>query len=83
MKKPSMPSGYCFELTWITPPLHDDTAVYRTPDADWDTVVYKPDGGERAVGDRKIDGCLCVVFHCPDGKYRAVNKVNVTTGGKK
>jgi hypothetical protein len=43
----------------------------RTDDEGWDTVVYSPKGGETIAGPATIDGARCVVYLCPDGKFRA------------
>jgi hypothetical protein len=66
-----MPSGYCYEFG------RDDSRWYISISEDWDTVVYTPTGTETKVGEKRIDGAPCVVFACPDGKFRAVNRVNV------
>ena len=69
----SMPSGYCYEYDGS-----NGEHGWRGPTSDdWDIVVYTATGSEKRVGERHIDGTRCVVFCCADGKYRAVNKVNV------
>jgi hypothetical protein len=59
-----MRDGYAFELQteedWRT--AHNDS---------WETVVYTATGGEDWIGSRSIDGSVCKVFACPDGKFRA------------
>lgn len=59
-----MPGGYCYELA------HRDWR--RAHNDSWAIEVYTPDGQERYVGTRYIDGSNCAVFRCPDGKFRAV-----------
>jgi hypothetical protein len=53
---------------------------YGSQDAgpdDMDMVVYTPRGDESVVEYRVIDGSWHVVFHCPDGMYRAQTCVSL------
>lgn len=70
-RKPKMSSGYAYELD--APLLNKRNPEFWGVAVDdaWDTVMYTPNGKERAVGERKIDGARCVVFKCSDGFYRA------------
>lgn len=64
-----MKPGYCYLCTaphW-----------WPQPGDAWETEVYAPTGGETEVGRLFIDGSRCVVFRCPDGKYRAQTAVMV------
>ncbi len=60
-----MKSGYCFQLNSGSPNWKD------AKDERWEIEVYSPTGTEKRKGHRRIDGYSCVVFRCPDGKYRA------------
>lgn len=42
-----------------------------------ETEVYTPTGWEEVKGQRNIDGSDHVVFHCPDGRYRAQTCVSL------
>jgi hypothetical protein len=46
-------------------------AEVESDEEDMELVVYTPKGSEAVYEYRKIDGSWHVVFHCPDGKYRA------------
>lgn len=67
---PAMPAGYCYEFT-----VGGDWR--GGPSDDWDTEIYTPAGGERKLGAKYIDGTLCAVFECPDGRLRAVTAASV------
>lgn len=59
-----MQSGYCFAVAPTRRP-------WRTiPNDSWDTEVYTPDGTERYLGTRIIDGSVMAVFVTKEG-YKA------------
>lgn len=73
-KNLTMPSGYCFLFNEKTDGEANGT-WNRSSSEPWEEEVYSPTGKERLVGSRYIDGCLCRVFLCPDGSYRAVHRL--------
>jgi len=62
-------SGYCYayqgKRNW-----------FASTDERWDIEVYTPTGEERVRGTRRIDEASCIVFACPDGKFRAQTRVS-------
>jgi hypothetical protein len=60
----TMHSGYCFALETADPWNISDDEV-------WAIEIYAPIARERFMGRRRIDGTVCSVWECPDGRFRA------------
>src|SRR3990167_361339 len=64
LKTPVLLSGYGFEFT-------GKRRWRASSDELWPVEMNTPDGKEKFVGTRRIDGYDCFVFKCSDGKFRA------------
>lgn len=58
--QPKPISGYAYE--WAVQRGYPWRSV---TDEAWDTVMFTPDGSEKFVGERRIDGVLCHVWYAP------------------
>lgn len=68
-----MEKGYAYEFAPFLQKAQDESwqGWRGATDENWDIVVYAPDGQERLVGGRYIDGVQVRVYLCQDGLYRA------------
>lgn len=41
---------------------------------DWDLDVVEFDGTEKVIGHRQIDGSICKILQCSDGRLIAVSR---------
>lgn len=63
-----MQPGYCY--VWV------GEGIWGNSDCEgWDIDIYAPKGGEVALTLHRIDGVVCRVWQCPDGKIRAQVKL--------
>lgn len=63
----TMVSGYCYELA-------GDMRPFEATNDHWEILAYEPNGSEELVDQSQINGDICFVFKCQDGKYRAQGK---------
>jgi len=72
-KSIKMMSGYAFEAS--------KRGWQRSKDDNWEIVAYTPDGKERFLGFRSVDGSRVAVFSCGDGMARAQTTVSLGVAG--
>ena len=65
-------SGYCYELTGVPAERWEECQSDN-----WDIEICDRLKGEK-LGERNIDGALCVVVKCADGVVRAQTIAHVT-----